>query len=232
MNVESMANSAMRGVIPRVAGKWRADLVAFASILTICNLPLLLGRSTSSLSFQSDAVAGGEWWRLLSHPFVHVSWYHLLLDGTAFFSLYMSLLPGQPWRRLLCVVASAAGSLLMAVWFSPLIATHGLCGLSGVAHGLMAASALETLGESGVDRDSRKIAAASLLVVIGKCVFEFIMGTPFFAILHFGLLGTPIVECHAGGVVGGIAALLLSRRNGTSSKTSHTKGGLQTDPIG
>lgn len=220
MSAETTAYPATRGLTPRVDGKRRADLAVFATILFVCNLPLLFGGNTSFLSFQYDAVAEGEWWRVLLHPFAHVSWYHLVLDGAAFFSLYINLLPGQPWRRLLCVAASAAGSLLLAVWLSPLIATHGLCGLSGVAHGLMAASALETLEDAGLDRASRRIAVMSLMVVIGKSVFEIATAKALFGFLHFGLLGTPIVECHAGGVIGGMAALLLTR-NAAEVKRRH-----------
>ena len=31
-----------------------------------------------------QAVGGGQWWRLLTHPFVHVSAWHLLLDASIY----------------------------------------------------------------------------------------------------------------------------------------------------
>lgn len=201
---------AARGPIPRADGaKLRAELLIFGLLLGLLNLPLFAGQSTAHLAFQADAVAGGEWWRILTHPFVHVSWYHLLLDGAAFLVLYANLLAEQRWRRLALVAASSAGSLLIALYTSPLIADHGFCGLSGAAHGLMAVSALEMLALPQASRGTRAVAVTSFIAVAAKCIFEVATGRALFAILHFGLLGTPIVACHAGGVIGGIIAVLL-----------------------
>jgi hypothetical protein len=123
--------------------------------------------------------------------------------------LYANLHAEQRWRRLTYVAASAAGSLVVALFASPLIAVHGLCGLSGAAHGLMAVSALEMLALPRADRFARSAGIASFIVVTAKCVFELATGHAVFAALHFGLLGTPIVACHAGGVMGGTFAALL-----------------------
>src|SRR5436309_13300085 len=60
------------------------DLRFFLVILILFNLPVLADSFFHSLTFQSDAVRNGQWWRLFTHPFVHLIWYHLLLDGTAF----------------------------------------------------------------------------------------------------------------------------------------------------
>ena len=199
-----------RGPIPRAAeAGLRAELFVFMLLLALLNLPLFAGRSTAALAFQADAIAAGEWWRVLTHPFVHVSWYHLLLDGAAFLSLYANSHAEQRWRRLTYVAASAAGSLVVALSSSPLIATHGLCGLSGAAHGLMAVSALETMALSRADCFTRIVALASFVAVTVKCHFELATGHAFFAALHFGLLGTPIVACHAGGILGGLVAMML-----------------------
>jgi len=202
---------APRGSIPRGAVPFRVDILLLGLILGLCNLPLVFGGGTSDLSFQIAPVLAGEWWRLFTHPFAHVSWYHLLLDGAAFFGLYANLLPGQPARRVFCLVASAFGSLAFALCFSPLIRLHGLCGLSGVAHGLMAVSALELLTTRGTDRPTRVLAMCSLLGVTGKCLMECTTGHALFGAMHFGLIGTPILQCHAGGVLGGVTAFLLSR---------------------
>ena len=107
MSASTIATSVTaRGPIPRAAGgEIRAEWLISALLLGLLNLPLLAGHSTAALAFQVDAVAGGEWWRILTHPFVHVSWYHLLLDGAAFLILYANLLAEQRWRRLTYVAA-------------------------------------------------------------------------------------------------------------------------------
>jgi rhomboid family GlyGly-CTERM serine protease len=212
-NIASFA--AVRGPIPRAArGNRHVELLAFAALIALLNLPLLRGGSTQALAFHSGAIVAGEWWRVLTHPFAHVSWYHLLLDGAAFLILYDGLLLEKRWHRLASVALAAAGSLLLAWWLAPsLVAAHGLCGLSGVAHGLMAFSALEWLALSGAQRITRRIALVSFLAVSAKAALEAVTGNALFASFHLGLLGTPIVVCHAGGVLGGAtAALMFSRR--------------------
>ena len=217
------SSEAARGPIPRAAfGGVRAELLVITLLLVLLNIPLLIGGNTAALAFRVDEVAAGEWWRVVTHPFVHVSWYHLLLDGAGFLSLYAGMGDGSRARRLAFAAASAGGSLLVALWASPLIASHGLCGLSGAAHGLMAASALETPALPRADRFTRIAALAGLAVVVGKCVIEAITGQALFTFLHFGLLGTPIVACHAGGVLGGLCAVWASRSINPTQLRGHS----------
>ena len=125
----------------------RPELLLFLVLLALFNIPVLTGSCWHSMIFQPGAVQGGEWWRLFTHPFVHVTWYHLLLDGTAFLALYHSLIEASAFRRLTYVFAAGAVSLLISWVTAPGMSTSGLCGLSGIAHGLMAVSALEMIGE-------------------------------------------------------------------------------------
>jgi rhomboid family GlyGly-CTERM serine protease len=159
--------------------------------------------------FQPVAVRNGEWWRVLTHPFVHVTWYHLLLDASAFFLLYNSLLEEKVARRLAYVAASGAGSLLLS-WLSvPAISTHGLCGLSGIAHGLMAVSAVEMMTNQPRHSAEWRMGAFTFAIVIGKAAFEAIRGHVLFGFLYFGMVGDPVAVSHAGGIVGGLSAMLL-----------------------
>src|SRR5262245_14663245 len=77
----------------------RWDSWVFGLILIVFSVPVLTGAFPEKLVFLPDSVLSGEWWRLVTHPFVHVSWYHLLLDGTAFLLLYASLRERAWWRR-------------------------------------------------------------------------------------------------------------------------------------
>src|SRR5512132_1174969 len=96
--------------------KRRPELLLFALVLVLCNWPVLTGRFVESLVFHPAAVQAGEWWRLLTHPFVHVTWYHLLLDGAAFLGLLAGLAEESLLRRLTYVTASAAGGILTSWW--------------------------------------------------------------------------------------------------------------------
>src|SRR6476659_2296856 len=65
-------------ILPR-----RPELLVFAGLIILFSGPVLWGSMWQSMVFQPVAVRSGEWWRVLTHPFVHVTWYHLLLDATA-----------------------------------------------------------------------------------------------------------------------------------------------------
>ncbi len=178
----------------------RSELWVAAAVILLLNWPLFFGGHTDSLAFLPSAIAAGQWWRLLTHPFVHVSWYHLLLDGVAFLVLYNGLRLTTRAERVAVVVASAAGSIIVAWLACPAITTLGLRGLSGIAHGLMAITAIEMIQT----RADRNIGIITLAIVVMKSAIEAFTGTAVFTGLHFGLLGTPVAVCHAGGVLGGL----------------------------
>jgi rhomboid family GlyGly-CTERM serine protease len=186
---------------------WRCELGTLALLLSLFNLPLLAGQFSPQFIFHPAAVRAGEWWRVLTHPFVHVSWYHLALDAAAFFLAYAELRDRRCFERFAFVVAAGAGSLLAAVLASPLIAAHGLCGLSGIAHGLTALVGLELVRQHE-DKLQRFAGLVCFLSVVGKSILEAATGDVLFARLHFGWLGTPIAVCHAGGVLGALGAWL------------------------
>ena len=188
-----------------------ADLPLLAAAIAAANLPLLAGAPARALMFLPGRVVEGEWWRVLSYPFVHVSLYHLALDAGGFLLLYAGLKSLGAARRLWFAAASAAGSLA-AAFCSPALAAHGLCGLSGAAHGLMAVTGLEMMGAAG-DRTTRRMGALALALVAGKSVIEAATGSVFFVDWHFGDVGAPLALCHLGGVLGGAAAWGIWKSN-------------------
>ncbi len=187
----------------------RPEMLAFGFLILLVNIPLLGGFFLRSLTFQPDAVYQGQWWRLLTHPIVHVTWYHLLLDGSAFLILYHSLIERSLGRRIAYVMGGAAGSLI-AAWTSPSSAS-GLCGLSGIAHGLMAVSALELVSTQPGSSAEWRVGLGTFILVVAKAAYEAISGRMFFGFLDFGLLGDPNSVSHAGGIVGGLLVLSLGR---------------------
>lgn len=185
--------------------------LAFFILLALCNIHLFTSGDASILSFDKAEVTKGQWWRILTHPFVHVSWYHLLLDSAAVVLLWSELRLSSQIKKVFVTLCCAAGGLAIPVLSSSTLEQYGLCGLSGTAHGLMFFLGLWWITESrnfmNVDRWIR-ISAGILFAGIsaGKSIIETVTGTVMFASMHAGDLGVPIVESHLGGVLGGLVA--------------------------
>jgi rhomboid family GlyGly-CTERM serine protease len=212
LTADAAGLSALRKMLPR-----KPELLLFAGLIVLFSGSVLWGSIWQSMIFQPVAVSDGEWWRLLTHPFVHVTWYHLLLDASAFFLLYNSLLEGSIARRLSYVIASGAGSLLLSWLTVPAISANGLCGLSGIAHGLMAVSALEMMTNQPRKSPEWRLGAFTFALVAGKAAFEAISGRILFGFLYFGMVGDPVAVSHAGGIAGGLSVMLLWRCTSTDS---------------
>ena len=138
--------TATANVVSQRRSAWKnADLHLLTAAILLVNLPLWMGGSAAGLfAFLPGLVAQGEWWRVFTHLFAHISFYHLLLDAGAFLMLYHGLRDVVPVGGRLGLCAGAAiGSLALAS-LSPSFVLQGLCGLSGTAHGLMAVSGLLT----------------------------------------------------------------------------------------
>jgi rhomboid family GlyGly-CTERM serine protease len=189
----------------------RCELLVVLLLLAWANTSLLAGEWNHAWAFFPSRVAAGEWWRLLTHPFVHVSWYHLLLDSAAFLMLYAEMCARPRWQRLGAVLSCAFGSLVAAL-SSPIVAGNGFGGLSGIAHGLMVLSALGMV--RGNERAQRCAGWIALSCVIGKALLEAITGDVLLSFVHMGLMGSPVAACHAGGVVGGLLFWLILGRVG------------------
>jgi rhomboid family GlyGly-CTERM serine protease len=187
-----------------------AELILFLAALFIANISLISGNIFSGLIFSPADVSTGEWWRIFTYPFVHVSWYHLILDAGSFMLLYHGLLESSWIKRILYVFACSLGSLGISL-LSPDIYNGGLCGLSGVAHGLMAVSALEMAMSEDIDINLQRIGLAGFTIVVIKSIIEMLTGKVIFAFMHFGDVGTPLTICHAGGVLAGTIAFITLR---------------------
>ncbi|MCU0857278.1 MAG: rhombosortase [Pontiellaceae bacterium] len=185
----------------------RLETFAFILALGIANFTLPAGRVCEPLVFFPEEVLAGEWWRVLTFPFVHVSWYHLMLDAGAFLLLYHGLQETSAVKRLGLVAACAAGSLGLSLLTVPL--TNGLCGLSGIAHGLMAVSAIELMQTK--DKPLQRAGLICLLIVVCKSLIEALSGHILFNSLHFGSVGNAVPICHTGGVLGGVSYYALTR---------------------
>ncbi len=210
--IEKHPTAPNEGAAPQGDKSRSFELRLWIVALTLCNLGLLKGIPATNLLFSPESVASGQWWRLLTWPFVHVSPYHLLLDGSAFLMLYSGLNEPRGPARISLLLGSAAGSLLLPLWLSPGLSATGLCGLSGIAHGLLAVTALELATGKKKDASAKKAGILLLVGLLAKCAVEMATGQVFLASLHLGAIGTPVVATHAGGALGGLAAFSVLRR--------------------
>jgi rhomboid family GlyGly-CTERM serine protease len=177
-----------------------------------CDFPLTLAVialaiAATCLAFASPAIrdaliadgriADGQVWRLVTGPFVHATWGHLVRD------LALVALAGIAYeaplrsRALFAVglVAPCAAVLLAgdASWY---------CGTSGLSHALLAAAlAFEALRRRG---RARVFVLALCAIAIVKPLYELVTGGPAFAMsLGDGVKQVPLA--HVIGVLVGIA---------------------------
>lgn len=170
-------------------------------VILMANLHLVgLGVPASALAFlPGREVSGVSLLSWVVHPWVHVSAYHLALDAAAFLVLY-PMVASRAGCRLAVVLACGLGSLVGATC-DPAFALNGLCGLSGVDHGLMA---VVGVGLARGPRGRRAVGGAVVALVVLKGGYELIAGAALLAPWHGGELGQPNIGCHAGGVLAGL----------------------------
>ncbi|MDP7421585.1 MAG: rhombosortase [bacterium] len=190
----------------------RRELLIYVLAIFMLNITLAKGRVFETMMFLPEKVLDGQWWRFLTHPFVHVSWYHLLLDGAAFLLLYTQLAEPSRLKRTWYVLTCGAFSLLSAAIALPASNAVGYCGLSGIGHGLMAVCALEMINSPSNDRTVRKAGFWCLGLLSAKCLVETVTGTMVFTFAHGSLIGSPIALAHVGGIIGGLVTYVVFNR--------------------
>lgn len=154
------------------------------------------------LAFDRAAIAGGQWWRLLGGNFVHLGWYHWLLNELGLVVLVLlcpEVLPWRVWlRRILWL--SLGMTIGLYLWVPDL---HRYVGLSGVIHGLF------VLGLAPQVWRRDLIALGCLLFLLGKIGYELVAGAALSDESAIG--GRVAVESHFFGVVAALAYGLIFR---------------------
>ena len=95
------------------------------------------------LLYEREAMAQGQWWRLLSAHFVHLSWMHVLVNSLGLLlavGLFPRLFAGRLWLPVLLLLCLAV-SVGLLQW-STEVAWYG--GFSGVLMGLYVFAALQS----------------------------------------------------------------------------------------
>jgi rhomboid family GlyGly-CTERM serine protease len=175
-----------------------------AALLTVLVLLLALcatgeaGRE--ALRYQRQALAQGQWWRLLTAHGVHLSFVHALLNGAGLTLLWMLLAREFPPQRWAWILLTSALSIDAGLWFlRP--AVEWYLGASGALHGALAAGAV------ALYRRRDGLGATLLLLLVVKLVYEQRSGASVFV----GDL--PLVpDAHLFGALGGLIGAAISMR--------------------
>ena len=175
-------------------------------LLGACALLLLPelggGPLRDALSYQRDAIAAGQWWRVLTAHFVHLDAGHALLNSLGLVLMWALFARDySPWRWL-AIYSAAALTISAGLWIlDPQIEWY--VGASGTLHGVMAAGTLAHLRRRDLD--------GWILAVftVAKLSYEQFVGSMPFA----GSVNT-VVDAHLYGAICGlaVASLLRSRR--------------------
>ena len=168
--------------------------------LALVALVLLLGVGgetvRQALRYDNAAIAGGQWWRLLTGNFVHLGWWHLFLNELGI--LVLILLCPEPlswavWVRRLLILS--LGMSLGLFFFVTEVRWY--VGMSGVIHGLFVLG----LGRQVyVQKDL--IAAGCLAYLVGKIAWELFAGVPVSDEAAIG--GSVLVESHLYGTLSAV----------------------------
>lgn len=159
------------------------------------------------LLYDRSAIASGEWWRLISGHFIHLSTEHLLTNSVGFFLLvYLSLRYARGKEIAILFIMSTVLISISLYVFSPDVARYG--GLSGILHAI--------IGWIGV----RMIVAGEqgggifvLLLISFKLLYESFYGS-LFQYETFSV----IMEAHLYGFAWGVALSLLKSYHDKKSK--------------
>ncbi|MET0106487.1 MAG: rhombosortase [Sedimenticola sp.] len=169
-------------------------------------LYLLLGPAPHALVLDREAIAAGEWWRLITGHWVHGDPQHLLLDTAGLFILSLLFERRPVWIYGAFLVAAMLLQDLMLLRWLPWIETY--CGLSGLLNALLAGGMLLLWRDSG-DR----LYLLVLTAAAGKIAVEISLGQALFS----DTLWPPLPEAHAFGLISG-ALLSIPLLNGRLSR--------------
>ena len=176
-----------------------AVVVAIASFAALAELWGDAGRM--ALRYDREAIAAGEFWRLITGHLVHLGPSHFAMNVLALAILAVVLPALATWRQWLLVFLSSALLIDLGLFvFHP--AVEWYVGLSGVLHGFWTGGVLLAL-------HARRFEAIPLAVLLLlKLGYEFALGP---IPLSGEVAAGPVVSvAHAWGAVGGAVVALAS----------------------
>jgi rhomboid family GlyGly-CTERM serine protease len=169
---------------------------AFLALVELGGEPL-----RNALSYQREAIAAGQWWRVLSAHVVHLDANHAVLNGLGLVLMWALFARDySPLRWLAIYWVSALAISLGLYVFDPQIEWY--VGASGALHGVMTAGTLAHLRRR--DLDGWILA----IFIVAKLSYEQFAGQ-----MPFAGAANTVVDAHLYGAIGGLVlAFFLKSR--------------------
>jgi len=203
MGLLKRRKSGMSGWLERAA-YWQVPVI----LILICSVIAVFGDAGRELlKYDRLAIQGGEYWRIITGHFAHLSNSHLLLNLAGLVLSWLLVGRNYSSGQWLVVFLISISSISLGFWFLDKDMLWYV-GLSGVLHGLMLAGAAQ--GLKSLPTESVVICA----LVIGKLIYEQLFGPLPGSESSSG--GSVVVNAHLYGATGGaIAAGIFWHRVGT-----------------
>jgi len=171
-------------------------------IITLTALLLELGGDgvRLALAYNRDALEAGQYWRLLTGHFVHLSMTHVLLNLAGLALVAWIVGHAFSWQHWLTITAISIVAIDAGFWILyPELGWY--VGMSGLLHGILAAGLVVGIAE----RERGSIVLGVL--VLAKLIWEQTSGPLPGSESSSG--GAVIVDAHFYGAVGGLLAVAL-----------------------
>ena len=197
-----MNTSLQRERLLRLAKSLNCDGRRGLLLLSVCVVLLMIqsGGATAQLAlrYDRDALAAGQWWRLLTGHVIHLGYEHAVLDVAGLALLWALFARDYSARGWLLIIGMSILGIDAGLWLLS-STTQWYVGSSGVLHGVLAAGTCAHLRRR--EPDGWILA----LLLIGKLLYEQTLGA-----LPLTSGGAVIVDAHLyGATAGAVAALLL-----------------------
>ena len=166
-------------------------------------LPVLAGDAgREAMRYDRTALAGGQWWRLLTAHIVHLDFDHAAINSLGLVLMWALFARDYRPPQWLAIVLGSIAAIDAGLWLRD-STVNWYVGSSGALHGIMAAGTLAHLRR----RDLDGWILAVFIVV--KLAYEQSAGALPFTDSHAGV----VVDAHLFGTLGGagIAAFLRPR---------------------
>lgn len=201
-------------------------MILFITIISITNFTLVFGESNQIFYLNLSRVKEGQYWLLITHPMAHVSLYHLTTDLLVFILLFMELknVPIISKYKIIffCWILSSSAAIISL----PLYTVDTFSGLSGINYGMLTIICLESYFQKENYFLFRWGSLLVLALIILKQIAEGCFQFSLIHEIHFGYVGTPIVESHAGGILAGLLVFWFYRDLNYKCKNNHLSSNL------